>query len=260
MNRIEQLFKNKKENILSIYFTAGFPKLKDTTTLLNLLQQEGADIVEIGIPFSDPMADGPVIQHSNEIALENGMSIPLLFEQLKDIRATIHIPLVLMGYLNPILQYGIEAFLKKASELGIDGLIIPDLPLDDYLEEYKLLFEKYAIKNVFLVTPQTSEARIRKIDDCTDSFIYLVSSYSITGAKNEFSPYQLTYFERIKGMKLKNPGLIGFGISSYQTFSTACKYNSGAIIGSAFIRMIESSKNYEHDISQFINSIKADVK
>lgn len=260
MNRIEELFNTKKKDILSIYFTAGFPKRDDTATLLHILQQEGADIIEIGIPFSDPMADGPVIQHSNDVALSNGMSIPLLFEQLKDIRKRIRVPLILMGYLNPILQYGIEPFLKKAAETGIDGIILPDLPLDDYLEQYKDVFEVYGIKNIFLVTPQTSDERIRKIDSHSTSFIYLVSSYSITGSKNEFSPYQLEYFERIRNMKLKNPGLIGFGISSHQTFTTACNYNSGAIIGSAFIRMIENSKHYENDISQFIHAIKEPAK
>ena len=253
MSKINTLFQDKKQNILSVYFTAGFPNLNDTTTIINELEKSGVDLIEIGMPFSDPLADGPTIQRSSEIALGNGMTIKLLFEQLKIVNSTI--PLVLMGYLNPILQYGVEKFCKDASALRISGVIIPDLPFQEYLDEYKTIFEKYNLKNIFLITPQTSEARIRLIDEYTDGFIYMVSSASTTGAKNEIGSEQEQYFKRIKEMNLKNPTVIGFGIHNQQTFSKACEFANGAIIGSAFIKAIETGEDLEKDIGVFVNTI-----
>jgi tryptophan synthase alpha chain len=255
MNRIHTLFQNKKERVLSIYFTAGFPKLEDTLPIMQAIQDAGADIIEIGVPYSDPIADGPTIQDSNMIALENGMSLKKLFEQLKAMRESISIPVVIMGYLNPIIQYGMEAFCKKCQELGIDGLILPDLPVQQYLEEYQQLFEKYGLANTFLISPQTSEKRILEIDQNSDGFIYMVSSHSITGAKSGISEEQIAYFKRVKEMNLKNPRLIGFGISDSETFSIASTYGNGAIIGSAFIKVIKDSKNLAEDIKNYIQSV-----
>jgi tryptophan synthase alpha chain len=255
MNRLKEVFHKKNKNILSIYFTAGFPELNSTMEILKSLEENGADLVELGMPFSDPLADGPVIQHSSEVALKNGMNLDLMFEQTKEMRKQISIPVVLMGYLNPLLQYGIEKFLQRASENGFDGLIIPDLPLREYELAYKPLFEKYNLKNVFLITPQTSEERIKKIDSLSDGFIYLVSSASTTGAKDSFSAEQQNYFKRISSYKLNNPLLAGFGISNSKTFEQACEFTNGAIIGSAFIKALQT-ENYTSAISKFINSIK----
>lgn len=257
MNRIHYLFNTKQDRVLSIYFTAGFPKLEDTIPVMEAIQAGGADIIEIGIPYSDPIADGPTIQDSNMIALENGMSMKMLFDQLKGFRAKIHMPVVLMGYLNPIMQFGMEEFCKKCKEVGVDGLIVPDLPMQQYLDEYKSLFDSYGLVNTFLISPQTSEKRIREIDQNTDGFIYMVSSHSITGAKAEISADQVAYFERVKAMNLKNPRLIGFGISDAQTFSTASKYSNGAIIGSAFIKKIKDSQNLSQDIQSYLRAVKA---
>lgn len=257
MNRIHYLFNNKKERVLSIYFTAGFPQLEDTIPVMEAIQAGGADIIEIGIPYSDPVADGPTIQESNKVALDNGMSMKLLFQQLVGFRAKIHIPVVLMGYLNPIMQYGMEEFCQKCKEVGIDGLIVPDLPMQQYLDEFKEVFDRYGIVNTFLISPQTSEKRIRQIDENTDGFIYMVSSHSITGAKADISEEQVTYFERVKAMNLKNPRLIGFGISDAKTFSEASKFSHGAIIGSAFIKVIKDSSNLNQDIQQYLKGIKA---
>ena len=253
MNVINKLFQDKKQNIFSVYFTAGFPNLNDTTTIIRELEKNGVDMIEIGMPFSDPLADGPTIQRSSEIALENGMTIKLLFEQLKIVNSKI--PLILMGYLNPVLQYGIEKFCKDASVIGVSGVIIPDLPLQEYVDEYKSIFEKYDLKNIFLITPQTSEKRIRLIDEHSDGFIYMVSSASTTGTKNEIGVEQESYFNRIKTMNLKNPTVIGFGIHNNQTFSKACEYTNGAIIGSAFIKAIDGSKDMEKNISVFVRNI-----
>ncbi|MDA1122016.1 MAG: tryptophan synthase subunit alpha [Bacteroidetes bacterium] len=256
-NRINRLFK-EKQDILSVYFTAGFPHLDDTGTILAALQQGGADLVEIGIPYSDPVADGPTIQESNQEALNNGMTIIKLFEQLHDIRSSINIPLILMGYINPVMQYGIENFCKSCQEVGIDGLILPDLPMYEYLSGYKDIFKKYGLHNIFLITPQTSEERIKEIDQHSYGFIYMVSSASITGAKGELTNDQIDYFERVKAMKIKNPTVIGFGISNHETFSTACKYADGAIIGSAFINLLkESTEPIQKSIRDFINTIRA---
>ena len=257
MNRIHYLFNNKKERVLSIYFTAGFPQLEDTIPVMEAIQAGGADIIEIGIPYSDPVADGPTIQESNKVALDNGMSMKLLFQQLVGFRAKIHIPVVLMGYLNPIMQYGMEEFCQKCKEVGIDGLIVPDLPMQQYLDEFKEVFDRYGIVNTFLISPQTSEKRIREIDQNTDGFIYMVSSHSITGAKADISEEQIAYFERVKAMNLKNPRMIGFGISDAKTFSEASKFSHGAIIGSAFIKVIKDSSNLNQDIQQYLKGIKA---
>ncbi len=255
MNRIDQLFEKKKERVLSIYFTAGFPKLEDTLPIMEAIEEAGADIIEIGVPYSDPIADGPTIQDSNMIALNNGMSLKKLFEQLKDMRKTVSIPVVLMGYLNPIIQYGMENFCKKCQEIGVDGLILPDLPMQQYLDEYKAVFDQFELRNTFLISPQTSEKRIREIDEHSNGFIYMVSAHSITGARSGISDEQIAYFERVKAMQLKNPRLIGFGISDSQTFSTASTYSNGAIIGSAFIKTIKESKDLKVDIKTYISSV-----
>ncbi|MEO8760901.1 MAG: tryptophan synthase subunit alpha [Bacteroidia bacterium] len=255
MNRIKELFKKKSKNILSIYFTAGFPKLNSTMEILSSLEKNGADMIELGMPFSDPLADGPVIQHSSEIALQNGMNLDLLFEQTKNMRQHITMPVVLMGYVNPLLQYGVEKFLKRAAENGFDGLIIPDLPMREYELHYKILFEKYNIKNIFLITPDTNEERIRKIDDLSDGFIYLVATSGTTGARTNFSEEQQTYFKRIEGYKLKNALLAGFGISNKETFDKACLHTNGAIIGSAFVKALENEQETELAVKNFIDKI-----
>lgn len=256
MNRIDRLLSeadkgNKK--ILSIYFTAGFPKLEDTTTIIRNLQSSGVDMIEIGLPFSDPLADGPTIQSSSTAALENGMSTEILFEQLSGIRKDIHIPLLIMGYFNPIMQYGVDEFCKRCVEVGIDGLIIPDLPVDVYHNQYRSIFESHGLFNVFLITPQTSNERIRFIDSISQGFIYMVSSASTTGAKNEFGPQQQAYFDRIEKMNLKTPQIVGFGISNYQTFVQATKRTHGAIIGSAFVNFIQIAGL--EDIPEFVDKI-----
>lgn len=246
MNRINELFQRKANNILSIYFTAGFPKLGDTCKIIRSLEENGVDLIEIGIPFSDPMADGPTIQDSGSIALKNGMTLRLLFDQLKDIRTDVTIPLILMGYLNPIMQYGFENFCKHCKNVGIDGAIIPDLPFKDYIENYKPIADQYGIKIIMLITPDTSEDRIRLIDSYTDSFIYMVSSTSTTGAQKDFSEDKQTYFRKIDAMKLKNPRLIGFGISNKATLEAAQANSNGAIIGSKFVSLLkESAEVYE---------------
>ena len=252
MDRIQnKLSTNKK--ILSIYFSAGFPNLNDTKSLIENLEKNGVDMIEIGLPFSDPLADGPVIQASSTTALHNGMTSEFLFEQLTNIRETIEIPLVIMGYFNPILQFGVDNFLKKCAKTGIDGLIIPDLPLEIYILEYKELFESHGIAMIFLITPQTSDDRIRLIDANSNAFIYLVSTASVTGSRDSFDEIQMNYFERIANMNLKNPQIIGFGISNKTTFQQAIKRQKGAIIGSSFIQYI--SKNGIHSIENFINNI-----
>ncbi|WP_333877610.1 tryptophan synthase subunit alpha [Flavobacterium sp.] len=252
MNRIQQQL-SVKNKILSIYFTAGFPNLNDTKSLIKELAESGVDIIEIGLPFSDPLADGPTIQSSSMQALKNGMTTVLLFEQLEGIRDTVDIPLVIMGYFNPMLQFGMENFLKACQKTGVDGLIIPDLPLEIYLSDYKALFESYGIEMIFLITPQTSEERIRMIDTHTHGFIYMVSSDGVTGSKERFEKKQEQYFERIARMNLKNPQLIGFGISNKTTFQQATKHQKGVIIGSSFIQFI--SKNKADDVSDFIKNM-----
>jgi len=258
MSRIQELFK-KKRDILSIYFTAGFPKLDDTVLIIKTLVQGGADMIEIGIPFSDPLADGPVIQESSELALKNGMTLSKLFDQLKDVRKEAGVSetsLLLMGYLNPVLQFGVTRFCEKAKACGIDGVIIPDLPLDVYLEEYKELFQKAGLKVIFLITPQTSDERIRLIDKHSEGFIYLVSSASTTGVKGQISEEQIAYFTRIRSMKLSNPVLIGFGIADKAGFNKACEYAEGAIIGSAFVKVLRLENGLTENIKKFISPLR----
>lgn len=256
MNRINQKLQEDKK-LLSIYFTAGFPKLNDTVSIIQELEKNGVDMIEIGLPFSDPLADGPTIQESSTIAIENGMTTNLLFEQLKDIRKTVEIPLIIMGYFNPMMQFGMEKFCQKCAEIGIDGLIIPDLPLHVYETEYKALFEKYNLKNIFLITPQTSNERIHQIDKISDSFIYMVSTAAVTGSQSGFGSEQMDYFKRISELNLNNPQIIGFGIKDKETYSQATQFQKGAIIGSAFIKFIE--QNAIRKISDFIKEIKIKI-
>ncbi|MBP7396710.1 MAG: tryptophan synthase subunit alpha [Flavobacterium sp.] len=253
MNRINQKLQENKK-ILSIYFSAGYPNLNDTVQIIQDLEKNGVDMIEIGLPFSDPLADGPTIQASSTQALHNGMTTQVLFDQLKDIRKTVNIPLVIMGYFNPMLQYGVEKFCATCAEIGIDGLIIPDLPVDVYADEYKAIFEKYGLKNIFLITPQTSDERIHFIDSVSDGFIYMVSSASVTGSSAGFGNTQEAYFQRIAQMNLKNPQVIGFGINNAETFQQATQFAKGAIIGSAFITYLK--ENGTANIKAFVESIR----
>ena len=257
MNRIDQLFANKNNNVLSIYFTAGYPSLNDTVPVLQALEKNGVDVVEIGIPFSDPMADGSVIQASGTQALKNGMTLRELFRQLTDVRDKVSIPLVLMGYLNPIMRFGFENFCAEAARCGIDGVIIPDLPFADYQNEYKAIAEKYGIHMIMLITPETSEERIRMIDQNTRGFIYMVSSASVTGSKSAFGDENLSYFRRVNAMNLNNPRLIGFGISNKVTFDAACENASGAIIGSRFVTLLGSEPSVGEAVKKLLDLIKS---
>ncbi len=255
-NRIDHSFQNTEEAVLSVYFTAGFPKLDDTRIILKALQDSGAGMVEIGIPFSDPVADGPTIQMSNQKALANGMTLQKLFEQLKGMREEITIPVILMGYLNPIEQFGIERFCQHCADAGVDGVILPDLPHLLYESDYKAIFEQYGLYNIFLITPQSNEARVRAIDESSHGFVYMVSSASVTGGSAGISDQQTAYFERIQQLKLSNPCLIGFGISDKDSFRKASNYAAGAIIGSAFIRVLEKHENsLQKGIQQYIHSV-----
>ena len=253
MNRIKQKLQEDKK-IFSVYFSAGYPSLNDTIQIIQDLEKNGVDMIEIGLPFSDPLADGPTIQASSTQALHNGMTTQVLFDQLKEVRKTVSIPLVIMGYFNPMLQYGIENFCKKCQEVGVDGLIIPDLPVDVYADEYKAIFEKYGLLNVFLITPQTSDERIHFIDSVSDGFIYMVSSASVTGSQSGFGSTQEDYFKRIASMNLKNPQVIGFGINNAETFNQATKFAKGAIIGSAFIQHL--TENGTGKIADFAKAIR----
>lgn len=255
MKRIKQLFQQKSQQVLSVYFTAGFPKLDDTRKILSTLQANGVDLVEIGVPFSDPMADGLVIQQSSHVALDNGMSIRKLFEQLTDVRSEIHMPLIMMGYLNPIMQFGFEAFCAECHRVGVDGMIIPDLPMSDYLTDYKPVAEKYGLEFIFLITPETSGERIRQIDNHTDGFIYMVSSAAVTGTQSSFDN-RIGYFNRINGMHLKNPRLIGFGVSNKATLQAVNQYASGAIIGSAFIKALQETGDVETGVQLLLKRLK----
>ena len=243
MNRINQLFQTKKIGILSIYFCAGHPTLEGTATTIRTLANNGIDMIEVGIPFSDPMADGVVIQNAATKALRNGMTLRTLFSQLKDIRSDVSIPLILMGYLNPIMQFGFESFCQSCKEVGIDGVIIPDLPFRDYLDIYQPIADAYDLRIIMLITPETSEERIRFIDEHTDGFIYMVSSAATTGAQKEFDTAKQAYFERINNMNLHNPRMIGFGISNKQTLESAQRNAAGAIIGSKFVTLIDQTKD-----------------
>lgn len=255
MNRLQQLFTTKKKDLLSIYYTAGYPNLTDTLQIAEALEKAGADFMEIGFPYSDPVADGPTIQASSKQALDNGMTLEILFEQLKDLRKTVSIPILLMGYVNVVLQYGVANFCKKCKEIGVDGCIIPDLPMYEYEELYHKHFDENGISNIFLVTPQTSDDRIRKIDGLSNAFIYLLSSAATTGKDLDVSENARTYFGRIKAMDLKNPIMIGFGISDKKTFDSANEYASGAIIGSAFVKSLEEN-NVEVSVKHFMSEFK----
>ncbi len=255
MNRLNELFETKKEPILSIYFTAGYPRLESTLDVAEALEKAGADFIEIGFPYSDPLADGPVIQNSSQTALKNGMNLKVLFEQLKDLRKRISIPVLLMGYLNPVMQYGVENFCKMASEVGVDGVIVPDLPMVEYETLYKPYFIDNKLSNVFLVTPQTSAERIRRIDQLSNGFIYLLSSSSTTGKNLDVSVDAEAYFKRIKDMDLQNPVMIGFGISDRKSFNKAAEFTRGAIVGSAFVKFLDA-ENALLNVGDFLASIR----
>lgn len=253
MNRIDELFKNKHHGILNVYCTAGYPKLDSTGDVLAALQNYGADIIEVGMPYSDPIADGPVIQQSNMAAIENGMSIPVLFEQLKNIRTSINLPIILMGYMNPVMQYGLEKFCAAAEAVGVDGIILPDLPMYEFETEYQSLFTKHGLRFIFLVTPETGEERIRKIDSLSSGFLYAVSSSSTTGNNKAIEDQEL-YFKKLQEMKLNNPILVGFGIKDSATFTAACQHTNGAIIGSAYIKALDKN-SVDLSTKEFLNSI-----
>jgi tryptophan synthase alpha chain len=254
MSRLQHLFQTKTQNILNVYCTAGYPQLDSTVPVMKALQANGADIIELGMPYSDPLADGTVIQQSNMIALANGITIGKLFEQLKDVRSEISIPVVLMGYMNPVLQYGFEKFCADAAAVGVDGLILPDLPQYEFETEYGAIIKKYQLDFIFLITPETSTERIRQIDALSSGFIYAVSSSSTTG-NNKAIQDQEGYFKRLNEMKLKNPILVGFGIKDRQTFLAACQHTRGAIIGSAFVKALEQSTDVTSATKEFLNSI-----
>ncbi|MEO8886155.1 MAG: tryptophan synthase subunit alpha [Mucilaginibacter sp.] len=255
MNRLNNLFATKKDNLLSIYYTAGYPAINTTIAIAEALEGEGADFLEIGFPYSDPVADGPTIQNSSQQALDNGMTLTLLFEQLKDLRKRVTIPILLMGYVNPIVQFGVERFCKMAAEAGVDGVIVPDLPMYEYETLYVGFFKDNNLSNIFLVTPQTSEDRIRKIDALSNSFIYLLSSSSITGGNLSVSTGIEDYYKRVKAMQLNNPTIIGFGISNNETFTKACQYANGAIVGSAFVKLL-GEDGYMDKIAGFVKRIR----
>src|SRR3569833_3110665 len=255
MNRLNKLFASGKDRLLSIYFTAGYPALNTTVAIAEALEKAGVDFLEIGFPYSDPVADGPTIQNSSQNALDNGMTLNRLYEELKDIRKSVNIPILLMGYVNPVVRNGVERFCKKAAQVGVDGIIVPDLPMYEYEQLYSKYFTENNLSNIFLVTPQTSEERIRKIDGLSSSFIYLLSSSSITGKNLQVSDAIEDYYKRVKDMQLSNPAVIGFGISNNETFTKACEYARGAIVGSAFVKFL-GTENYLEKIPEFIRSIR----
>lgn len=256
MSRITTLFTNRKDPALALYFTAGFPALDSTTETLQALEESAVDFIEIGIPYSDPMADGPTIQQTSQQALQNGMNLPLLFEQLKELRGITQKPAFLMGYLNNVLQYGLERFCAQSQACGIDGVILPDMPLPEYAELYQPVFQKYGLKAVFLVTSRTSEARIRQIDALSEAFIYLVSSASITGSSWQNDPERIAYLERIRNMQLQNPLMVGFGIGDAQAFDTVAQYADGGIIGSAYLRALQETGSIRENTQKFVNGIR----
>ncbi|MCW3105995.1 MAG: tryptophan synthase subunit alpha [Segetibacter sp.] len=254
MTRIEELFKQKQQKVLNVYCTAGFPRLESTLEVMQALQDNGADLIELGMPYSDPLADGEVIQQSGAVALQNGMTISILFKQLKDMRSTIHVPVILMGYMNPAMQYGFENFCAKAAEVGIDGLILPDLPMYEFESEYGEIIKKYNLNLIFLVTPETKEERVRRIDELSSGFLYAVSSSSTTGSNKDINE-QESYFKKLKDMNLKNPILVGFGIKDKQTFEAACKYTNGAIIGSAYIKALGNGEDVNTATKEFLQPL-----
>lgn len=256
MNRLDHLFATKKKDILNIFFTAGHPNLEDTKDIILSLEKAGVDLIEVGIPYSDPLADGPTIQASSMKALKNGMTVELLFDQVKAARAHTNIPLILMGNFNQVMQFGEERFFRKCKEVGVDGLILPDLPVYVFEDTYKKYFDELDLRMTFLITPQTSEERLRQIDNLTKGFIYMVSRSSITGAKSDITNQQLAYFNRVNDLQLKNPRLIGFGISNHATYAKACEYSSGAIIGSAFIKALEKANDLDAGIQEFVGMVR----
>ncbi|MEM0997172.1 MAG: tryptophan synthase subunit alpha [Bacteroidota bacterium] len=257
MNRIEALFQEKADGILNVYFTAGYPQLESTGTVLKSLSAAGADLIEVGIPFSDPLADGPTIQASNQQALDNGMTLSLLFEQVKSVRAEVEAPIIFMGYFNQVMQYGEEEFCQSCVDTGVDGLILPDLPLEVYESEYRALFDRYGLGISFLVTPQTDEVRIRRIDAMSRGFIYAVSSAATTGGQGGISSAQLDYFQRLRDMELRTPHLIGFGVATAEDYQRCCRFSRGAIVGSAFIRAVTDVDNVAEATEHFVNKIKS---
>lgn len=256
MNRIDSLFKNKKKNILSVYFTAGYPELNNTLEIIDELAKAGVDMIEIGMPFSDPVADGPVIQRSSEKALKNGITLNLLFEQLAAVRKITDIPLILMGYVNPVFRFGVEKFLMKCRETGIDGTIIPDLPVEEFKESYESLFAKYNILNIFLVSPQSPEERILYLDRISTGFLYIVSTTATTGGTNKFDQSQINYLKKLNDLDLKTPRLVGFGISDKTTYDQACEFSDGVILGSAFLRSLDETGSLPQKIQRFVKTIR----
>lgn len=254
MSRIQSLFKKKHNKVLNVYCTAGYPQLNSTLSVIKALQDNGADIIELGMPYSDPLADGPVIQASGSKALENGMTIEVLFKQLAHFRDEIALPVILMGYMNPVLQYGFEKFCADAGALGIDGLILPDLPEFEFEAEYGAIIKKYGLDFIFLVTPETSEERVRKLDALSSGFLYAVSSSATTGKDKDFTAVEM-YLKRLQSMQLKNPVLVGFGVKDKETFESVCKYASGAIIGTAYIKMLDETKDIPYGTKNFLNSV-----
>jgi len=257
MSKLQAIFKNKLNNVLNVYCTAGYPELDSTLKIIDTLQNNGADIIELGMPYSDPLADGPVIQQSSLVALENGMTIATLFSQLKKLPTTLGdrgAAIILMGYMNPVLQYGFEKFCKDAAEVGISGLILPDLPEYEYETEYGSIIKKYGLDFIFLVTPETSEERVRRLDSLSSGFLYAVSSSSTTGNEKDFNAVE-KYLERLKSLNLKNPILVGFGIKDKETFTTACKYANGAIIGTAYIKALEGTTDVQQSTKTFLEGI-----
>jgi tryptophan synthase alpha chain len=254
MNRLEELFQHKKNNVLSVYCTAGFPQFESTLPVLKALQDNGADMIELGMPYSDPLADGPVIQASGSKALENGVTMEKLFAQLQDCRKEVYVPIILMGYMNPVLQYGFERFCKHAAAIPIDGLILPDLPEYEFEAEYAAIIRRYGLDFIFMITPETSEERIRKLDELSTGFLYAVSSSSTTGNTKDFSEVE-KYLQRLQHLQLKNPVIVGFGIKDKQSFASACKYANGAIIGTAYIKAIENVTDIEAGTKEFLQSI-----
>ncbi len=255
MKRIQKLFQKKTKNVLNVYFTAGYPQINSTLTVMKALQENGVDLIELGMPYSDPLADGPVIQASGSRALQNGMTIEVLFEQLTGFRNKIAVPVILMGYMNPVLQYGFERFCEDAAAIGIDGLILPDLPEYEFETEYGAIIKKHGLDFIFLVTPETSEERIRKLDNLSSGFLYAVSSSATTGSDKDFTAVE-KYLKRLQFMQLKNPVLVGFGIKDKETFESACKYANGAIIGTAFIKALEGTVNLVSSVHSFMSRLK----